>query len=188
MITYRLPVVIVLMLLSWQLAQAAQPSEDQKSVATLEEGFDKLPTYIKSDTLTLKSEEKLFVYSGNVEVLQGDMTLTSDILEGTYDENNKIQQLVARQNVVIIKGDGIRAHGERATYEAATETVLLTENPELQQNGSVLTADLIKIFLKENRSAAEGSVRVKLVSDKEKSAKTNKQFDIKSAVKGSSAR
>ncbi len=125
--------------------------------------FGNLPTYVKSDTLTLKSEERTFVYSGNVEVRQGDMILTSSSLEGKYTENNQIDQLLALTNVVVTKGDTIRATGERAVYDAPSSTVTLTENPELQQDGSVLTADVIKIFLKENRSTAEGTVRVKLV-------------------------
>ena len=124
------------------------------------------------------------MYSGNVEVKQGDMTLTSDLLEGKYDASNKIEELIAKQNVVIIKGEDIRAHGQRATYNAAEETLLLTENPELQQNGSVLTADLITIFLKENRSTAEGSVRVKLINE-EKGTRKQSNLDVKSALKTS---
>ena len=129
----------------------------------LGDDFGKAPTYIKSDTLTLKANERLFTYSGNVEVKQGDMTLTSEELQGRYDENNKIQELVALNRVTIVKGDNIKANGERAVYTAKTGTVVLTENPELEQEGSVLTADVIRIFLEENRSTAEGDVRVKLL-------------------------
>lgn len=125
--------------------------------------FGKLPTYIKSDTLQLKQSERYFVYSGNVEMKHGDMTITSNTLEGTYDELNKLKKLVAKTNVLIVKGEGIRGTGELATYEAAANTVTLTENPELSQNGSVLTADAIKIFLKDNRSEATGQVRVKMI-------------------------
>ena len=125
--------------------------------------FGKLPTYIKSDSLQLKQSERYFVYSGNVEMKHGDMTITSNTLEGSYDEQNKLKKLIAKTNVLIVKGDGIRGTGELATYEAAANTVTLTENPELSQNGSVLTADAIKIFLKDNRSEATGQVRVKMI-------------------------
>lgn len=165
-----------------------QAQEEKKSSQPIDFGLQKgnenLPTYIKSDSLTLKSEERTFVYSGNVEVKQGDLTLTSDFLDGKYDENNKIQQLLARQNVIIIKGENIRAHGEKAVFEAATETVVITDNPELQQNGSVLTADLIRVFLKENRSTAEGAVRVKLVNEDKEAGKGNApKLDVKSLIK-----
>jgi len=133
----------------------------------IEEDFGKLPTYINSDSLTLKSEERVFVYSGNVEVRQGDMTLTADTLEGRYSASNEIEQLVAQSNVVITKGTEIRATGQKAIYEAATGIATLTDSPELMQNESVLTADSIKIFLKENRSVAEGTVRMRLVKKEE---------------------
>lgn len=127
------------------------------------DNFGKEPTYVKSDTLTLKGEERVFAYEGNVEVQQGDMTLTAAIVEGSYNEQNEIETLTARTNVVIVKGPEIRASGERAIFDNKSQVVTLTDNPELQQEGSVLTADVIKVFLAENRSAAEGNVRVKLV-------------------------
>lgn len=149
-------------------AQETAPKPAASSGPLFDTQFSKEPTYIKADSLTLKSEERYFVYTGHVEVRQGDMTLTSDIMEGTYTENNKIAALTAKKNVYIVKGENIRATGEKAVYEGKTETVKLTENPELQQEESVLTADLITIFLKENRSTAEGNVRVKLVKKEEK--------------------
>lgn len=125
--------------------------------------FGKLPTYIKADSLTLNQEKRTFMYSGNVEVKQGDMTITANTLEGNYSEGNKIQQLTAKTNVLITKGQDIRGTCELAVYEAAKETVTLTQNPELTQNGSVLTGDNIIIHLRENRSEATGQVRVKMI-------------------------
>jgi lipopolysaccharide transport protein LptA len=127
------------------------------------ENFGKEPTYVKSDTLTLKGAERVFAYEGNVEVRQGDMTLTASVVEGSYNERNEIEMLTAHTNVVIVKGPEIRASGEKAIFDNKSQVVTLTENPELQQEGSVLTADVIRVFLAENRSAAEGNVRVKLV-------------------------
>lgn len=126
--------------------------------------FNNDPTFVKADSLTLKTDQRVFTYAGNVEVKHGDMTLTSESLEGNYDENNKIQRMAARRNVVILKGENMRGTAELATYEAAKDTVVLTGSPELTQNESILSADVITIFLKENRSEASGQVRVKLVS------------------------
>lgn len=125
--------------------------------------LNKEPTYINSNSLTLLSEKRIFVYTGNVIVTQADMTLTSDTLEGRYNEQNQIEQLTAKSHVVIIKGAKIRATSEKAVYLASDRTVTLTENPALDQQGSTLTADVIKIYLDENRSVAEGQVKVKLV-------------------------
>ena len=125
------------------------------------------PTYIRSDSLSLKSKERVFMYTGNVNVTQGDMTLMSDSVEGKYTEQNKIEQLVAKNNVTITRGEELKARGEQALYNALAGTVTLTENPEVEQNGSILTADKITIYLADNRSVAEGDVRVKLIKSEE---------------------
>lgn len=121
------------------------------------------PTFIDADSLTLKSKDRIFIYTGNVVVKNGDMTLTSDNLEGTYNEKNEIQTLTALKNVNITKGEKLKANSEKALYEAKTQIVTLTENPQIDQEGSILTADVIKLYLDEDRSVAEGQVRMKVV-------------------------
>jgi lipopolysaccharide export system protein LptA len=140
-------------------------SSDDLTGLDIGENMGKLPTYIRSDNLTVNNQDRTFTYSGNVEVTQGDLILTSNNLQGKYDKDNQITQITARQNVTIVKGEGIRATGELAVYDRANDTIVLTDNPELKQGASVLTADRIRIFLKENRSVAEGQVRVKVVRD-----------------------
>lgn len=124
--------------------------------------FGNGPTYIKSDSLTIKPKDRIFTYEGGVEVKHQDLILSCASLQGVYDESNRIKALTAERDVLITKGAGIRAHGEKAVYDGETSIITLTENPELEQNGSILTADRIKIYMKENRSEAEGSVRMKM--------------------------
>lgn len=145
------------------LAESESVSDIFDTGGLLEADFQKDPTYIKSTSLTLKNTERVFVYSGQVEVKHGGMIMTCSLLEGNYDENNQIQTLTAKENVVITKGDTIRATSGRAFYEASKETLTLTESPELLQKGNVLTADAITIFLEEDRSTASGQVRVKVI-------------------------
>ena len=158
-------------------------TEEKKSSlakkAGMSDGFGKHPTYVKSDTLTLKAEDRLFIYEGNVQVKQADMILTADKMEGNYTEDNQIKDLTAVKNVVIIKGDNIRANSEKAFYNASKETLTLTENPELQQEGSVLTADKIVVFLEEDRSLAEGQVRVKLIKNENDKDGGTKSINIR---------
>lgn len=120
------------------------------------------PTYINADSLTLRSNERFFIYTGHVVVIQGEMTMTSKTLEGTYTAENKIERLIARGDVVITKPT-LKATGQKAVYEAATEVVTLYDNPQVTQNESILNADRIKVYLREDRSEAEGTVRVTLV-------------------------
>lgn len=159
-------------------APAASPSPRTSSPIDLSTGivdFKKGPTYVKADSLTLQSEKRYFIYSGNVEVIQGDMTITCNALDGTYNQKNQIEQLTAKENVQIVKASGLKARGERAIYSAAAQTVTITDNPELEQDGSVLSADSIVIYTKENRSVAQGQVRVKLVKKPEELKKAEEK-------------
>jgi|LauGreDrversion4_2_1035121.scaffolds.fasta_scaffold27934_2 lipopolysaccharide export system protein LptA len=131
-----------------------------------DDSFGKLPTNITSDSLAFNAKDRIFAYTGNVQVTQGDMRLTSKTLEGTYSEKNELLKLVAKGDVFIAKQD-IQATGQIASYDAIAAIVTLTENPQLQQKESILRADKIKIFLNENRSQAEGDVRVTFVNSKD---------------------
>jgi lipopolysaccharide export system protein LptA len=123
------------------------------------------PTFINSDSLQLDTQKRIFFYRGNVKVIQGDLTLTSEELEGRYNSNNEIEQLIAKRSVNIIKGESINATSNKAVYTASNEVLTLTENPQILQGTSLLTADVVKIYLQENRSEAEGQVRVKMIKD-----------------------
>jgi lipopolysaccharide export system protein LptA len=125
------------------------------------------PTFIDSDTLTINNETRVFTYSGNVMVRQGDMTLTAKKIEGTYSEKNELLKINAYEDIVIQKGAGtekaVKAEAQHATYDAPSGVAILTENPTIEQNGSLLTADTITVYMNENRSEASGQVRVKLL-------------------------
>ena len=180
---FQLSTVLTTLLLTATLSNAiaeeakVDESEKKEQGAMFDLSFENAPTYIKSDKLQVASDKRTFLYEGNVEVKQGDFTMTSKKMDGTYSENNEIQTLVARDNVFITKGVEITARSERADFENASQTVKLTENPEIQQKGSVLTADLITIFLEEDRSTAEGEVRMKLIQDKEEKDGNNQKKD-----------
>lgn len=149
-------------------AQDENASTHPQKASSLTSHSKGLPTYIKSNSLQLNMKERIFTYTGSVEVKQGDLTMYSDSLTGHYDENDQIQEMLAKDNVLILKGANIRATGGQATYNKAQDTLLLTENPELTQDKSILSADAVRIFLSEDRSIAEGKVRVKLVEENEK--------------------
>jgi len=167
---YRSQLILLCTLaLLWVVPDAlAQPTPPAKSAplgldVKLGPDFKKLPTLVKSDTLTLQNEKRIFTYSGAVEMLHGDLRMSSDQLVGNYTEKNEIKDLTASGNVIILKGEEMRGTANTAIYDAAAGTLVLTDNPEMQQNGSVLTADRIIVYLNEDRSIAEGEVRVRLV-------------------------
>lgn len=120
-------------------------------------------TYITSDNLSLESKERIFIYSGNVDVKHKNMTLKADKVTGYYSKDNKIEKLVAVGHVFITQGATIKARSEEAVYDAVKKIVTLTKSPELEKDKSLLSADEITIFIEEERSTATGQVKVKLL-------------------------
>lgn len=174
---YRLLSIITLLVLTTATPVLAQEHSSGSAVNSLsssslfdqklqDDSFGKAPTNIKSDSLSVNAKDRVFTYRGNVEVTQGDMTLTAKTIEGLYTEQNQINKLIAKGDVVIVKQD-IKATAQQAIYDAPSAIVTLTDNPQLQQKESIIIADRIKVFLKENRSQAEGAVRVTVVNDKD---------------------
>lgn len=125
------------------------------------------PVYVSSDKLAIDTEKREFVYSGNVKVVQGPVTINSEEMVGNYDADDKIERIVAKKNVTIFKEPDLRATSQAATYQAKTGIVTLTENPHLFQGGSDLAADKITIDLNTNKSSAEGQVRMKVIKSEQ---------------------
>lgn len=148
-------------------SEAADPVGGLKNVFQESPGADGGPLYIKSDTLELNSKARVFVYKGNVELVRDDVTITATTIEGKYDAQSRLETVVCRGNVVITKGEGMRATSNRAVYNVAAATIELTEAPELFREGNALSADKVTIFIKEDRSEAEGNVRVKVIKPNE---------------------
>jgi lipopolysaccharide transport protein LptA len=132
---------------------------------------DKEPTFVDSDSLTLNTLTRVFTYSGHVIVRHGDLTLTADTIDGDYTEKNEIRTITAHGNVVITRPPSMKATGQKAIYDAQQATIVLTESPTIEQEGSSLSADQIKIYLKDNRSEALGQVHVRLLKKTEKEKK-----------------
>lgn len=125
-----------------------------------------LPTTITADLFSLDSKTRRFSYQNKVYLVQGDLKISSDKLEGTYTEKNKISTLTATGKVIINKAN-LRTQSDRAVYSATTRIIVLSESPKVSQDGGTLTADTIDIILDENRSVAKGNVKVILPPQKQ---------------------
>lgn len=126
-------------------------------------GNSDAPVFIKSDTLTLDSKDRIFTYKGNVRVVRDEMEITTDLMIGRYAENQELETILCQGNVVVTKGEEMQATSNRALYNVKAGKIELTDEPELARDGNVLAADKIVIYVDEDRSEAEGNVRVKVI-------------------------
>ena len=141
-------------------------------------GAKDAPVYVTSDSLELDAKSRVFNYRGNVEVTQAEMKMTCDVMRGEYDKANELKTIVCNDNVVITNGPDTRATSSRATFFVPQSRIELTEAPELVKNGSVLAADKILIFVREDRSEAQGNVRVKVLKPSEQQALEQQAADL----------
>lgn len=135
-------------------------SELKNSFISSKEGG---PVLVKSNTLSLDANTREFTYKGNVELRRDGLFITSDTLKGFYNELNELTLVRCEGNVVITRDTTLRATSEKAEFDLLKDIIVLTQSPELQHKGSALTADKVTIFVQEDRSEAEGDVRVKIL-------------------------
>jgi len=126
------------------------------------------PVYIKSKRLEVDGIKRVFHYKGAVEIIRGDIQITAEKVTGSYDEKQQLQKIVCEEQVVLTRANGERASANKAVYDIPGEIIRLTEGPELLKGGSILSADLVKIYVAEEKSEAEGNVRVKVIQVPEK--------------------
>lgn len=162
-------------------AAISQESDTQKNPMEREQRFalgsfrpegenKKSAIFIKSDSLHVDAKKRIFTYRNNVQMTQDDLHITADSVVGRYDKDSKIDLIQCEDNVVITKGETMRASSNKASYDVKRALIALTEAPELYRDGNVLNADRVTIFIDEDRSEAEGNVRVKVIQNETQAA------------------
>ena len=133
------------------------------------------PITITSNSMEGRKKENLVIFKGNVVAVQKDYTLYSKELYVYYADAQEIKEMIATGNVKIIQLNKI-ATGEKAVYAKEGRTVVLTGNPKVEQDCDIVKGNKITIFLDEDKSLVEGSVKV-VVHPKDK--KTDEKTKVK---------
>ena len=139
------------------------------------------PIQIEAGKAEILDQSKRVVYTSNVDVVQGNARLQSDVLivnfAGSETSNTggigggfgSINDMKADGNVHYVT-DELKARGDKATYTAATDTVYMTGNVILARGEDIATGDCLTLQISEGRStlgctgdaAGEGSARVRI--------------------------
>ena len=122
------------------------------------------PITITSNTMEARKKENVVIFKGNVVAQQKEYTLYSKELSVYYADGKEIKEMVATGGVKIVQLNKV-ATGEKAVYNRETRLVVLTGNPQVEQDCDVVKGDKITIFLDEDKSLVEGgdTNRVKAV-------------------------
>ncbi|NEW90149.1 LPS ABC transporter substrate-binding protein LptA [Rhodopseudomonas sp. WA056] len=134
------------------------------------------PIQIESDTLEVRDKKKEATFSGNVKVVQGDTTMTSQTLVVFYDQDqapakgakgkpmaaaapgpdgaSSIRRLEAKGHVVVTQKDQV-VTGDKAVFETKTNLVTMTGNVVLTQARNVVRGDRLMVDMTTGVSRVE---------------------------------
>ncbi len=120
---------------------------------------------ITSEKLVYDNLNSVFTYTGNVLATDGSYVIKSDRLTGNMNKTQELEKLFASGSVVITQGTNLRTFSEKADFDFAKNLIVLTEDPELEKDNSLLTAEKIYYNTETEQSQAEGEVDVKILEE-----------------------
>ncbi|MEE9494111.1 MAG: lipopolysaccharide transport periplasmic protein LptA [Gammaproteobacteria bacterium] len=106
------------------------------------------PMMIEADQAELDDREGVSIYRGNVKVTQGSMQLTGDEIS-VYSKDDEIQRIIivgkpaTYQQQPDGKTQSVRARALNMVYIANPESITLTREAEVEQDGNILRSERI---------------------------------------------
>ncbi|NCW26887.1 MAG: hypothetical protein EBV83_01075 [Verrucomicrobia bacterium] len=128
------------------------------------------PTTITSDSLDLnlgkKMGNKQGLFRGNVSVDEPRFTMTAKEMTVFFADNDAVQSLEAREDVVIKRKDGSsETWSEKAIYDMTEKKLILLKvgrQPKVISKDKTVFADKIILYPEEDKMLTEGASRVML--------------------------
>ncbi len=118
-----------------------------------------LPIEVAAEALEVRQEERMAVFTGNVDATQGELRLQADEVQIHYQAGEGSGSDVTRLNAngeVHVSSPRETARGDWAIYDVASETVTMGGNVVLTQGPNVIEGDQLIINLATGRSRIEG--------------------------------
>lgn len=126
----------------------------------------KEPIEITSEKLDFDYKNRRTVFRGDVDVIQGDVHLQSDVLTVDYaqvGDKQELKAVTADGHVTITQGPK-KAMGSHAVFDQSSRTVVLTGNAILSEGSNQVNGDRIIVHPDESRMEVLGeNRRVKVI-------------------------
>lgn len=130
-----------------------------------------LPIEITADSLEVLRDQQVATFTGNVDAVQGDLTLSADELKVFYrgdersddaaatTDDGTIRRIEAAGNV-FLTSPRETAEGEEGVYDVASQTVTLERSVVLTRDDNVIEGDRLEMDLASGRSRVTADDRV----------------------------
>jgi lipopolysaccharide transport protein LptA len=161
---WKILLLLVLVLLP-PPGQAADPPAETPAAAETAEAKDQSldDISITAERMEMQLSGHTIELTGNILVQDKTMNLTADKMKVFMDEDNKLQRIDAEGNVTIRKLSGSEsATGERGSYIAKTEQILLEGNCTLFQGRSIMNCEQIVYDRKNQSIIAKGKISLNI--------------------------
>lgn len=118
------------------------------TAAALPEDADQ-PINIRADTVEYDQTGNRIIYRGSVQVDQGTLRVTAEVMTIDLQDGNKVKRITAQdtparyQQQIETDEEPVRAEALTIVYHTQDERVDLKGQANLEQEGSTLTGDLI---------------------------------------------
>jgi len=154
-------------------AGSAAPESPERSE---EASLALLPGRQRDDPISINSEElevlpeaggRRLVFSRNVEVLQGNVTLNADRLEAVYPQGASQPETLHATGHVRVRQHDRRARCDEATYERAADTIVCRGRAEVSQGCDRVRGQQIEFDLTQERVRVSGAASVVIQSEDE---------------------
>lgn len=134
------------------------------------------PIEVSSDSLEVRNADQVAIFRGAVDVRQGVVRMTANVLEVTYKGQGgggsavsaagggAIERLRAIGDVIMHNGEE-SARADRADYDVAAGEILLTGNVLLLQGRNAVKGERLRIDLVSGTARMEGQSRVRVQLD-----------------------
>jgi lipopolysaccharide export system protein LptA len=122
------------------------------------------PVNIEAETLEVRDQENMAIFSGNVVVVQGDVTLRTARLRVDYEGGARqagqqtIKSLLAEGKVHVTSKDQV-VTGDTATFDMATQMITVTGDVVLSQGKNVVRGPKLFVDLNTGRARVESSAK-----------------------------
>ena len=134
------------------------------------DGDSDQPIQVEADTLEIRDNDNISVYTGNVSLVQGSMQIHSDKLTIHFNDNKELLLMQMSGTPATFRqldNDNREMLGQarQLDYHEADSLLVLTGNARFESNGDLIEGSTIRIntrndFVEANGASAEERVRV----------------------------
>lgn len=122
----------------------------------------KSPVEIAADSLSVDQDTGVATFAGNVEIIQGTLSVKAGSVEVVYsEESGEISRLLATDGVTLVTSEE-SAEAASAVYDLASGILELRGNVILVQGRNSITTESLRVDLTAGTAVAEGRVRTVL--------------------------